>query len=171
MLDVKFVEENPDLVIEKIASRGIKLDLARFIELSKMRKEFLQQIESLRFELNKTSKQIGKMKGEGKDPRALIQEMKKVSDEIKHLEETYKQLEAQIIQVLLEIPNLPHASVPEGQDSESNEEIRRYGEKPEFPFRPRPHWQIGQTLGILNFELAAKLPRSAAGEGIDQFHA
>ncbi len=160
MLDAKFVEENPDLVVEKIAARGIKLDLTRFLELSKKRKEFLQRIESLRFELNKTSKQIGKMKKESSDPETLIQEMKKVSDEIKRREETYKQLEAELTQVLLEIPNLPHESVPEGQGSEQNQEIRRYGEKPLFPFKPRPHWEIGKILGILNFEQAAKLAGS-----------
>ncbi len=160
MLDAKFVEENPDLVIKKIASRGIKLDLAKFLELSKERKEFLQRIESLRYKLNKTSKLIGKMKGEGKNPDALIHEMKKVSDEIKSLDESYKKLEEDLNQILLEIPNLPHESVPEGQEPEKNLEIKRYGKKPEFAFEPRPHWEIGQTLGILNFDQATKMAGS-----------
>jgi seryl-tRNA synthetase len=160
MLDAKFVEENPGLVVEKVASRGTKLDLAKFLELSKQRKEFLHQIEGLRHELNKTSKQIGRMKGEGKNPGALIEEMKKVSEEIKSLDETYKELEEDLNRILLEIPNLPHESVPEGQSSEKNLEIRRFGKKPEFPFKPRPHWEIGQKLGILNFEQAAKLAGS-----------
>lgn len=160
MLDAKFVEENPDLVVEKIASRGIKLDLSRFHKLSEERKAFLRRIEALRYELNKTSKQIGKMKGEGKNPDYLIQEMKQVSDEIKRLEETRKRVEENFNQILLDIPNLPHESVPEGQDPESNQEIRRFGQKPEFPFEPRPHWEIGKKLGILNFEQAAKLAGS-----------
>jgi seryl-tRNA synthetase len=160
MLDAKFVEENPDLVVEKIGARGVKLDLNKFLELTRERKGYLLRIENLRFELNKTSKLIGKMKGEGKDAGALIQEMKKVSEEIKRLEDTYKRLEADLTQILLEIPNLPHESVPEGRDSESNKEVRRYGAKPEFRFKPRPHWEIGKKLGILNFEQAAKLAGS-----------
>ncbi len=160
MLDMKFVEENPDLVVERIAFRGINLDLSRFLELSKKRKEFLQKIEGLRFELNRASKRIGKMKGEGQDPGSLIQEMKKVSNEIKRLEETYKQSEGDLNQILLDIPNLPHETVPEGQDSANNKELRKFGEKPVFPFKPRPHWEIGQILGILNFEQASKLAGS-----------
>ncbi len=160
MLDAKFVEENPGLVVEKVASRGTKLDLAKFLGLSKERKDFLRQIESLRYELNKTSKQIGRIKGEGKNPGSLIQEMKKVSEEIKGLDETYKKLEEDLNRILLEIPNLPHDSVPKGQGSEKNLEIRRFGNKPEFQFKPRPHWEIGQKLGILNFERAAKLAGS-----------
>ncbi len=93
MLDLKFVEENPELVIEKTALRGIDLDLGEFLKLAKEKKAFLQQIETLRFELKRSSKQIGKMKGEGGDPSSLIQDMKKVSDEIKDLEGTYKQLD------------------------------------------------------------------------------
>jgi seryl-tRNA synthetase len=160
MLDVKFVAENPDLVIEKMALRGIDLDLGDFLKLEKERKEFLQQIETLRFELNKTSKQIGKMKGEGQDPRSLIQEMKKVSDEIKDLEGTYKKLEEELEKLLLDIPNIPHDSVPEGPDSESNREVRRFGKKPAFSFAPKPHWELGKNLGILDFERAAKLAGS-----------
>ena len=160
MLDVKFVAENPDLVIEKMALRGIDLDLQDFLRLAKERKEFLQQIEALRFELNKTSKQIGKMKGEGRDPRSLIQEMKKVSDTIKDLEGTYKRLEGDLEKMLLDIPNIPHESVPEGPDSESNREVRRFGKKPGFSFDPKPHWEIGENLGILDFERAAKLAGS-----------
>lgn len=160
MLDVKFVAENPELVIEKMALRGIDLDLGDFLKIAKERKDFLQQIEALRFELNKTSKQIGKMKGEGKDPRSFIQEMKKVSDTIKDLEGTYKKLEGDLEKLLLHIPNIPHDSVPEGPDSESNREVRRFGKKPAFSFDPKPHWEIGGNLGILDFERAAKLAGS-----------
>ncbi len=160
MLDVKFVAENSELVIEKMALRGIDLDLGDFLKIAKERKDFLQQIEALRFELNKTSKQIGKMKGEGKDPRSFIQEMKKVSDTIKDLEGTYKKLEGDLEKLLLHIPNIPHDSVPEGPDSESNREVRRFGKKPAFSFDPKPHWEIGGNLGILDFERAAKLAGS-----------
>jgi len=160
MLDAKFVEENPELVVKKTTFRGIGLDLGEFLKLAKEKKAFLQQIETLRFELNRSSKQIGKMKGEDEDPSSLIQDMKKVSDEIKDLEGTYKKLDEELKKILLDIPNIPHESVPEGLDPESNEEVRRIGKKPEFSFDPKPHWEIGKKLGILDFDRAAKLAGS-----------
>jgi seryl-tRNA synthetase len=160
MLDLKFVEENPELVIEKTALRGIDLDLGEFLKLAKEKKAFLQQIETLRFELKRSSKQIGKMKGEGGDPNSLIQDMKKVSDEIKDLEGTYKQLDEELKKILLDIPNIPDESVPEGLDSDSNQEVRKFGKKPVFSFDPKPHWEIGKNLGILDFDRAAKLAGS-----------
>jgi seryl-tRNA synthetase len=160
MLDMKFVAENPELVVKKMASRGIDLDLGEFLKLVKEKKGFLQQIEALRFELNKTSKQIGKMKGEGLDPHSLIQQMKKVSDEITDLEGAYKKIDEGLNKILLDIPNIPDESVPEGPDSNSNREVRRFGEKPVFSFDPKPHWEIGKKLGILDFDRAAKLAGS-----------
>ena len=160
MLDLKFVEGNPELVIEKTALRGIDFDLGEFLKLAKEKKAFLQQIETLRFELKRSSKQIGKMKGEGGDPSSLIQDMKKVSDEIKDLEGTYKQFDEELKKILLDIPNIPHESVPEGLDSGSNQEVRQFGKKPEFSFDPKPHWEIGKKLGILDFDRAAKLAGS-----------
>jgi seryl-tRNA synthetase len=160
MLNPKLVEENPELVIKKMAMRGIDLDLDNFVKLTKEKKAYLQQIESLRFELNRTSKQIGRMKGEGEDPGPLIQEMKKVSDEIKALEGTHKKMDEELKKILLDIPNIPDASVPEGLDSDSNLEVRQFGKKPEFSFEPKPHWEIGKKLGILDFDRAAKLAGS-----------
>jgi seryl-tRNA synthetase len=160
MLDVKIVEENPELVVKKMALRGIDLDLGKFLKLTKENKDFLRQIEALRFELNKASKRIGKMKAEGEDPSSLIGQMKKVSDEIKDLEGTYKKVGEELKSVLLDIPNIPDESVPEGLDSSSNQEVRVFGKKPEFPYEPKPHWEIGENLGILDFERAAKLAGS-----------
>lgn len=160
MLDVKFVEENPELVIKKMALRGIDLDLREFLKLAKEKRAFLRQIETLRFELNKASKEIGRMRGKGEDASSLIREMKKVSDEIKDLEGTHKKMEEELIKILLDIPNIPDESVPQGLNSESNREVKRFGKKPEFSFEPRPHWEIGKNLGILDFDRAAKLAGS-----------
>jgi seryl-tRNA synthetase len=160
MLDAKFVEENPELVVQKMASRGIDLDLGEFLKLTKEKKVSLQQIEALRFRLNKASKQIGKMKGEGENPDSLIQDMKKVSDEIKDLEGTYKKMDEDLKNILLDIPNIPDESVPVGLDSNSNQEVRTFGKKPSFSFDPKPHWEIGKNLGILDFDRAAKLAGS-----------
>lgn len=157
MLDKKFVFENPELVIKKMESRGVKISLEEFLKLSAERKEYLQNIESLRFELNKTSKVIGQKKKMGEDASSQIAEMKKVSEEIKKLEEKYKKIDEELKTILLAIPNIPHESVPEGLSSENNEEVRRSGKKPEFSFPPKPHWEIGVDLGIFDFERAAKI--------------
>ena len=111
MLDIKFVQENIDLVIRKTASQGMKIDLAPFQSLLSERKEFLQKTEALRFELNTTSKLIGQMKKEKKDASSEITAMKKVSEDIKKLDEKLKSVDEEIKSILLNIPNIPHESV------------------------------------------------------------
>ncbi len=157
MLDIKFVQENADLVEEKVSSRGVDIDLSEFLKLAEEKKEYLVKIEKLRFGLNKNSKLIGKMKREGSDASSLIKEMKQVTDEIKKNEEEFKDLDEKIRDIMLGIPNIPHPSVPVGKDSSFNKELRRSGSKPEFDFEPKPHWEIGERLGILDFKRAAKL--------------
>lgn len=157
MLDIKFVQENADLVEEKVSSRGVDIDLSEFLKLAEEKKEYLVKIEKLRFGLNKNSKLIGKMKREGSDASSLIKEMKQVTDEIKKNKEEFKDLDEKIRDIMLGIPNIPHPSVPVGKDSSFNKELRRSGSKPEFDFEPKPHWEIGERLGILDFKRAAKL--------------
>lgn len=157
MLDVKLVEENPECVKERLSTRGIQIDLDEFLDLSRKRKNYIKDIERLRFERNKTSKEIGRMKKEGQDASSLISEMKEVSDKIKTEEEEYKKIQEKMRDILLALPNIPHPHVPVGKDSEANREIRRGGEKPGFDFTPKPHWEIGTHLGILDFEKAVKL--------------
>lgn len=160
MLSLKFVEENLDFVKQKIALRGVDVDLDRFLSLSKDRKGKLRRIEDLRYELNKTSKQIGLMKKAGEDATADIAAMKKISDEIKNLDDEYKSIEDKLQSLVLNIPNIPHESVPEGVSSDQNVEIRTFGKKPEFSFPIKPHWDLGKDLGILDFERASKLAGS-----------
>jgi len=160
MLDIKFVQENIDLVIRKTASQGMKIDLDSFQKLITVRKEHIQKTEALRFELNKTSKLIGQMKKNKEDASSEIAAMKKVSEGIKSLEEKLKTFDLELKSILLNIPNIPHESVPEGLSTESNLEVLRSGEKPEFSFSPKPHWEIGQNLGILDFERASKITGS-----------
>jgi len=160
MLEPKFVLENPDLVVKKMKSRGLNISLDEFIELSQKKKKYLRDVENLRFEQNKTSKLIGQLKNEGKDSSSLISEMKKVAEEIKTQEEKLKEIEEKLRKILLSIYNLPHETVPVGKGSEDNVEVRKFGEKPEFSFPPKPHWEIGRKLGILNFERAAKIAGS-----------
>ena len=160
MLDRKYVQENPDLVIKKLALRGKDIDLQEFLRFSEERRVFLKQVEDLRSEKNTASKQIGLMKKEGEDASLQIKEMKKLSGKIKDLEKKQKEVDEYIRKWLLEIPNIPHESVPVGSSSADNVEIRMNGEKHEFKFSPKPHWDIGNELGILDFERAAKIAGS-----------
>jgi len=160
MLDQKFIQENPDLVIKKLAMRGMKLDLRDFLHLSKERRSNLRQMEELRFQQNTASKEIGRMKTEGEDASSRIAEMKKLADRIKSLEEQHREVDEHIRKRLLEIPNLPHESVPVGSSEKNNVEVRTVGERPEFDFPPQPHWDLGSDLGILDFERAAKIAGS-----------
>ncbi len=157
MLEAKYIIENPELVVKKTASRGIQLDLTEFLALSSERKAILQRVEQLRAELNRTSKQIGEMKKQGQDASSIIIAMKAVSEAIKVEDEKLKHTDDTLSSILLSIPNLPHDSVPQGLTAKDNQEIRAFGQKPEFGFPPRPHWEIGSDLGILDFERAAKI--------------
>ena len=162
MLDIRFVQENPDIVVKKTESRGLRIDLDDFLRLIQEKKKFLKKVEKLRFERNKASKLIGQMKKEGKDASSRIREMKKVGDEVKGLEEKRREMDEKLSKILLDIPNIPHESVPEGQTPDDNVEMRRFGEKPMFSFPLKPHWDVGKKLGILDFERAAKI----AGSGL-----
>ncbi len=160
MLDAKFVQENADLIISKIAARGLEIELDEFLHFASEKKILLRKVENLRFEKNKTSELIACKKREGEGAASLISEMKKVGEEIKKLEDELRKVEAKLQKILLNIPNLPHGSVPVGKSSKDNLEIRRFGEKPKFPFPSQPHWEIGKRLGILDFERASKIAGS-----------
>ena len=157
MLDPKYVLENAEVIKKKTKARGLDVSLNEFKKLSKEKKKHLMETENLRFERNKASKRVAQMKREGKDASSIISKMKKVADEIKDLEEKLKEIEEEIRKILLAIPNVPHDSVPEGQSSEENVEVRKFGKKPKFSFPIKAHWEIGKKLGILDFEKAAKI--------------
>ncbi len=160
MLDPKFVLENRDLVIRKMAARGLRLDFADLSRVAEDRKVVLKRVEDLRAEKNRASEFIAKARKQGKDASALIHDMRLVGDEISRLEEQLKGLDEALRRILLRLPNLPDDSVPEGKGSEDNVEIRQFGEKPNFSFRVSSHWEIGRRLGILDFERAAKIAGS-----------
>jgi seryl-tRNA synthetase len=160
MLDPRYVLENADFIVKKTKTRGISLSLDKLIKFSQEKKDNLIKIEKLRHEKNKASELVAQKKKEGKNPAAVISEMKKVAREIKKLEEKLREFEEKLREISLSIPNIPHESVPEGKSSEENIEIRRFGEKPKYSFPPRPHWEIGKKLGILDFEKAAKIAGS-----------
>jgi seryl-tRNA synthetase len=157
MLDIKFVRQNMDLVRRKMLERGQKIDLGAFTDLDTKRRDILQEVESLRNERNQASKEIGEKKKSKEDASSIIAKMGEVSSRIKELDDSLKQIEEELQQMMLIIPNIPHESVTYGTGSEDNPVIRVWGEKPDFDFEPRPHWEIGESLNILDFARGAKI--------------
>ena len=139
MLDPKFVYENIDLVQKKCASRGFVLDISEFLRLYESRKDRLIKADDLRAKRNKDSELVARLKREKKDASAVIAETKGLGDEIKAIEDELKIYDDKIRLTLLNIPNLPHDSVPIGKDSSENVEVRRVGEPRVFDFPPLAH--------------------------------
>jgi seryl-tRNA synthetase len=160
MLDPKYVLENVDSVQNSLAARGPRISLEDFVRLSAEKKDVLKNVEDLRAEKNRASEEISRLKKEGKDASSLIAAMRKVGEAIAGLEDRLKTFEAELRTTLLNIPNIPDGSVPVGRGSEDNVEVRRSGARPEFGFKPQPHWDVGEKLGILDFERAAKITGS-----------
>ena len=160
MLDRKFLLDNLELVRRKLETRGQKIDLGALARIAAEKKEVQKAVEELRARKNKASELVARLKREGSDASDVILEMRKVGDESDRLEARLKELEEAAREVTLNIPNIPHDSVPVGAGSAANVEVRRFGRRPEFPFSPMSHWDIGGKLGILDFERAAKLAGS-----------
>lgn len=160
MLDPKFVLDHPDVVAAKCATRGLAVDLEPFLRLSERKKEALRRAEDLRARRNAASEQVSRLKRDKQDASAIIAEMKGVGDEIKALEDELRGLDEETRLTLLNIPNLPHDTVPVGKDASGNVEVRRVGDPPRFDFAPLAHWDVGTNLGLLDFERAAKIAGS-----------
>jgi len=156
MLDPRFIRENMELVESRLKTRGEGVDLGRFRELDTRRREVLLQSETLKALRNKVSEEISRIKDKSQ-AQGRIAEMREVSQKIKTLDDELRGVEEELENVLLMVPNIPHASVPVGTSEADNVEIRRWGEKPAMAFVPKPHWEIGEDLGILDFERGAKL--------------
>ena len=157
MLDAKFIREHLEEVRDRIALRGQAVNFDQFLLIDGERRKNLQEWEKLRALQKKVSDEVSKKKKEGQEASELIAEMKKVSQEMKELDVIVQEKEKALQDFLLTVPNLPHSSVPEGKDSSDNVEVRRWGEIPRFDFKPKPHWDIGEELGILDFKTGAKL--------------
>jgi seryl-tRNA synthetase len=159
MLDLNFLVDNLELVSRSLGNRGVDLDLAQIVELNDERKRLQTLISQMRHDHNQGSQKIGALFKEGKkdEAQALRTQLREASDAIKAEEENQRELEGRLRQIALTIPNLPDESVPVGGDETGNVEIRRSGEPPAFDFEPRPHWEIGVELQILDFDRAAKL--------------
>ena len=156
MLDLKFVRENPEKVREAMELKGEWADLDQLMELDRERRDLLQKVEDLRQLRNRVSKEIGRA-GAGAEMAQKKEEMRRVSEEIKTLEQQLRDIDSGMEQILLCIPNLPDPAVPPGKDEEDNVEVRTWGTPPSFAFSPRPHWEIGEMLDILDFPRAGKI--------------
>ena len=157
MLDIKFIRQNTELVRIKMLERGQEMDMAPFLNLDTRRRDILQEVEKLRNDRNTVSKEIGEKKKKKEDASEQIARMGEVSARIKSFDDELKKVEEELNAMVMVIPNIPHESVEYGTSSEDNPVIRVWGEKPRFSFTPKPHWDIGEDLKILDFERGAKI--------------
>ena len=157
MLDVKLLREHLDEVKARMATRGTDIDWDEFVRIDRDRREALAHIERLKEKKNRLSGEIGKLKKSGGDAAALMREGEEVSDAIRNAEKPLADIEARFERMMLTLPNLPHPSVKVGRNETENKEVRRWGDPPHFDFTPKNHWDIGEELGILDFERAAKI--------------
>jgi len=157
MLDLGFVREHLDVIEQMARNRGITLDLDRFRAIDAERRQLITAAERLKAERNKASDEIAKRKRAGEDASALVAEMKRVSDEIKKDDLRIGELDENLREFMLTVPNIPHSSVPVGKGAAGNVEVRRWGQPPKFSFTPKPHWEVGERAGILDLAAAAKI--------------
>lgn len=160
MLELKFIRENREKVEEMLRNRNSNLTLDEFFQLDDKRREILGEVEALKQKRNQESTEIARLKKEKQDASALIEEMGKVSAQIKELDAKLAEVEEKLTYIQMTIPNMYHESTPFGADEDANVEIRRWGTPKEFSFEPKAHWDIGEGLGILDFERGAKLAGS-----------
>src|SRR5579862_8292083 len=159
MLDLSFVRDNLALVEEKLRQRGMKPAevLKNFAQVDAQRRQAITSAETMKAQRNRATEEIAKLKKSGQDASALIAETKELRDHVEQLGKAAEEYETRLRQILVGIPNIPHESVPVGRTADENVEVRRWGSAPQFDFAPKPHWEIGEQLGVLDLERASKL--------------
>jgi len=157
MLEIKFVRQNFSNVQKALSARGKTAEIDIFKDCDAHRRKILLEIEKLRHNRNVVTDRIAVMKQAGEDTESLVTEMRKVSKRIKELDISLSEYEKKLNTILLGLPNIPHSSVPVGKDSMENPVVKTIGKLPDFKFEPLAHWSLGQKLGILDFERAAKI--------------
>ncbi len=161
MLDIKRIRENPQALIEAMENRRNKgADVSAFLDTDAQRRKLLVEVESLKARRNTVSAEIPRLKKAGESTDALMEEMKQAAANIKELDAQVAALDEKIQEFLYSIPNIPHESVPVGADDKENKEIRRWGDPSKFNFEPKAHWELGESLNILDFATAAKVTGS-----------
>jgi seryl-tRNA synthetase len=159
MLDLNFVRDNIPKIEEMLRNRGMEPEavLKDFRTIDAQRRQAITSAETLKAHRNRLSEDIARLKKSGQDASQLMAETKDMRVQIQELEKAAQEYDARLSEVLVGIPNVPHESVPVGKSSEENVEVRRWGTPPQFDFKPKPHWELGEQLGILDLERATKL--------------
>jgi seryl-tRNA synthetase len=157
MLDIKLIRENPDSVRQALDRRRSDFSIDDVLKLDEQRRSLLVDVEGLKARRNDVSKEIGRT---GEKPPQLLEEMRNIGERIKGLDRQVESVEGQLNDLLLQVPNIPHDSVPLGDGGEDNKTVREWGEIRKFDFTPRPHWELGESLGIIDFERGVKLSGS-----------
>jgi seryl-tRNA synthetase len=160
MLDIKILRDDPDMVKKAVADRGMSAEVADIdgaLDLDSQRRAILVKVEELKHERNRASETIVQKKKKGEDTTEITDKMREISDRIKEMDAEVRSIDTALRAVMLDVPNLPHESVPVGPDESFNLEVRKVGEPPKFTFKPKPHWDVGEDLGVLDFERGAKI--------------
>ncbi len=158
MLDLKFVRNNPELVKEGLIKRNNSTELIdKFIAVDEIRRQKIVTVEQKKNRRNTVSEEVGRLKKAGQKAEELVLEMRETSQQIKALDEEIRNIEDEINDIILAIPNLPHESLPVGPDESANREERKWGTPRKFAFQPKAHWDLGEDLQVLDFERAAKV--------------
>ena len=160
MLDLKLLQKNPELVAKSLVNRNSTISVGEFTALDERRRTLLAEVEALKGERNKASAEVAKAKREGIDAAPIIASLGNLGERIRQLDEETEAVKASLNDWMLNIPNMPHASVPVGADENANAEERKWGTPPVFAFAPKEHWELGETLRGLDFERGGKLAGS-----------
>ena len=158
MLDIKMIRQNTDEIKERLATRGVKAEkIDALLEKDKRRRELLVETEGLKQKRNEVSAEIANAKRNKQDATDAIKEMREVGAKFKSLDEELEEVEATVKDMASRLPNLPNPTIPVGPDESANVELRKVGTPREFDFEPKAHWDIGEDLGILDFDRGAKV--------------
>jgi len=165
MLDIRFIRENAEVVKAAMINRNTDVDIDALLVLDARRREIVNEVEALKAERNKTSKSIGQMIKEGKNPETIKAQVREMGDKISAFDDELREVDTQLRDALLYIPNLPSATTPVGQTEDDNPVIRSWGKKVELDFEAKAHWDLGAELGLFDLERGAKI----AGSGFPLF--
>jgi len=165
MLDIRFIRENTEAVKAAMINRNADVDVEAVLERDARRRALISEVDTLKAERNRISKSIGQMIKEGNDPEEIKAQVREMGDRISTFDEEQREVEAKQREALLYIPNMPSETTPVGKDENDNPVIRSWGEKVELNFEPKPHWDLGEALGLFDLERGAKI----AGSGFPLF--
>ncbi len=157
MLDLKYIRENVDIVKKAVLLKKEKVDIDEIVKLDERRRMLIQEVESLKKKRNEESKKIGQLIKVGQDPSTAKEEVRIIGDKIADIDKELAEIEEKLKNLLLTVPNIPHSSAPVGEDETANQLIKTYGSRKEFSFTPKPHWEIGESLGLFDLPVATKL--------------